>query len=74
VGGDDFTPERGGATKVGAEQGAPTAAPAAIVEGKTDAVADETHEAFADGGFHDGNGLRHFPVPVLCRMTLRFRR
>ncbi len=74
VRGDDFAPERRGAAEIGAEQGAPAIAPAAVVERETDAVADETHEAFAGRGFHDGNGLRHFPVPVVCRMTLRFRR
>jgi len=74
VRGDDFAPERCGATEIGAEQGAPAVAPAAVVERETDAVADETHEAFAGRGFHEGNGLRHFSVPVVCRMTLRFRR
>jgi hypothetical protein len=36
------------------------------VERETDAVADETHEAFAGRGFHDWNGLRHFSVPVVA--------
>jgi hypothetical protein len=44
------------------------------VERETDAVTDETHEAFAGRGFHDGNGLWHNPVPVVCRMALKFRR
>jgi len=74
VRGDDFAPECCGAAEIGAEQSAPAVAPAAVVERETDAVADETHEAFAGRGFHEGNGLRHFPVPVVCRMTLRFRR
>ena len=60
VGGDDFPPQRGRAPEVGAEQRAPARLPAAVAQLKTDAIADETHEAFAGGRVHNWNGLRHF--------------
>ena len=60
VGGDDFPPQRGRASEVGAEQRAPARLPAAVAQLKTDAIADETHEAFAGGRVHNWNGLRHY--------------
>jgi hypothetical protein len=47
---------------------------AAVTQRKTDAIADKTHEAFAGRGVHDGCRLRHFFVPAVGRMALRFRR
>jgi hypothetical protein len=60
VGGDDFPPQRGRAPEVGAEQRPPARLQAAVAQRKTDAIADETHEAFTGGRVHDGSGLRHY--------------
>ena len=48
------------AAEIGAEQRAPARRPAAVAQREANAVADETHEAFAGRGVHDGSGLRHF--------------
>jgi hypothetical protein len=60
VGGDDFAPESGGATEIGAEQRPPAVAPAAVTQRETHVVADKARQALAGHRFHDGFCLRHF--------------
>ena len=60
--GNDFAAKRGAAAEIGAEQPAPAVGRVirpglalgrpAVAQGETDAVADETHEAFTGRGCH----------------------
>ena len=51
--GNDFAPEGGGATEIGAEQRARAIAPAIVTQREADVVADEVHQALAGRRFHD---------------------
>ena len=59
VRGHDFTPEGGGAAKVGAEQRTPAIVPAGVPQREAYMVADKAHLTLAGHRVHDEVGLRH---------------